>query len=316
MPRVSILIPAYNSEEMILRALDSAQSQTLSDIEIIVIDDASTDRTVELVLGRKENDVRIRVCSRETNGGPAAARNMGLSLATGEWIALLDADDMMTPDRLECLLSRAKDTDVLVADNLSLYDLHAGKIVKLGIDPLVIGPELRLDCEAFVARCMGDQPDAVDFGLLQPLIRRSHLQEHLISYDENMRYGEDFRFSLDVLLAGGSLLILPEAYYICTERIGSVSQRKSGMSKTRARHDVHEMQMRELADNPRYARVARGLQSRADVIRRLSKAAVFGRRSLIGKLATLPVTLTDSDMRTYLASRIRLRAGRLHPSKW
>jgi O-antigen/teichoic acid export membrane protein/glycosyltransferase involved in cell wall biosynthesis len=316
MPRVSILIPAYNPEDTILRALESAQLQTLSDIEIIVIDDASTDRTLELVRERKQKDARICICSRETNGGPAAARNMGLAVARGEWIALLDADDMMAPIRLERLLARAKDADVLIADNLSMYDLHADTVVKVGIDPLVIGHELRLDCEGFVARCTSDQPDAVDFGLLKPLIRRSHLQKHVISYDETMRYAEDFRFYLDTLLAGGSLLILPDAYYRYTERLGSISQKKSGVSRTRARYDLLEMQMRELSNNPRYARVATGLRLRADAVRRLSKVEVFGQRSRLGKLAALPVVLADGDMRIYLAFRIRVRAGSLHPSKW
>ena len=316
MPRVSIVIPAYNSENTILRALESAQSQTLADIEIIIIDDASTDRTVELVLGRQNKDARIRIFRRETNGGPAAARNMGIALAGGEWIALLDADDRMAPIRLERLLERAKDTDVLIADNLSMYDLHADKVVKLGIDPLVIGHELRLNCESFVARCTSDQADAVDFGLLKPLLRVSHLQQHGVSYDETMRYAEDFRFYLDTLLAGGSLLLLSEAYYLYTERFGSISQEKSGVSRTCARYDLLETQMRALANNPRYARVAGGLRLRADAVRRLSKVEVFGRLSRFGKLATLPVALTDGDMRIYLAFRIRVCAGRLHPSKW
>jgi succinoglycan biosynthesis protein ExoO len=176
MPRVSILIPAYNSEETILRALESAQSQTLADIEIIVIDDASSDRTVEVVLRRKQADARIRLCIREMNGGPAAARNMGLAVATGDWIALLDADDMMAPVRLENLLARAKDSDVLIADNLSMYDLHADRVVKVGIDPRLIGHELRLNCEDFVAQCTGDRSDAVDFGLLKPLMRQCATQ--------------------------------------------------------------------------------------------------------------------------------------------
>ena len=316
MPRVSILIPAYNSEQVILRALDSALAQTLDDIEIIVIDDASTDLTLEIVLERKKNEPRILVCSRDTNGGPAAARNLGLAMATGEWIALLDADDMMLPDRLERLLAGAGDADVLLADNLSLYDLHAGKVVKLGIDPDVIGRQLSLDCEAFVARCMSNRPDAVDFGLLKPLIRRSHLHNHAISYDETMRYGEDFRFYLDCLIVGGHLRIIPEAYYLYTERVGSISAKASGVSKTLARYDVLETQMRELSQNPRYAKVSRGLRLRADAVRRLSKVKVFGERSRLNKVFTLPSTMTDGDMRIYLASRLAFRASHMHPSKW
>jgi O-antigen/teichoic acid export membrane protein/glycosyltransferase involved in cell wall biosynthesis len=316
MPRVSLLVPAFNSEETILRALDCAQLQTLTDIEIIVIDDASTDRTAELVLDRRRYDARIRLCRRPTNGGPAAARNMGLAVATGEWIALLDADDTMAPDRLARLLSRVSDEDVLLADNLDLYDQHAGRTVKLGIDPMLIGPELRLDCEGYVARCKTNQPSAVDFGLLKPLIRASHIRKHDLSYDESMRYGEDFRFYLDTLLAGGYLRLIPEAYYRYTERTGSISGKRSAVTKTCERYDRLEAQTRALACDPKYGRVAGELNLRADAIRRLAKIAVFGQRSRPGKVAMLPVILADRDMRGYLGSRIRARAGHLYPSHW
>jgi O-antigen/teichoic acid export membrane protein/glycosyltransferase involved in cell wall biosynthesis len=315
-PQVSILIPAFNSEDSILRAITSAQCQTVNDIEIIVIDDASTDRTLELVLQHAENDPRIHVCRREVNGGPAAARNMGLKIATGEWIALLDADDMIAPVRLERLLARVKDDDVLIADNLTTYDLHADKVVKLAIDPDVIGSQMELDCKGFVSHCMSNRANAVDFGLLQPLIRRSHLRDQNISYDETMRYAEDFRFSLDCLIGGGRLRIVPESYYFYTERVGSISKQRSGQSRTQARYDLLERQMRDLADDPRYAKVAPELRLRAAVVRRLSKVDVFGKRSTIGKIATLPLSLADSDMRSYLLSRIALRTAPLRPSKW
>jgi len=316
MPRVSILIPAYNCEQIIQRAIESAQAQTLEDIEIIVVDDLSSDRTVELVRQQQQRDSRIQLHCRDTNGGPAAARNAGLAVANGEWIALLDADDMILPDRLQRLLASASDTDVLIADNLSLYDLEAARVAKLGIEPAVIGSRLHLDCEGFVARCMGNTPDAIDFGLLKPLIRRSHLQKHAISYDENMRYGEDFRFYLDILLAGGRLLIVPDSYYLYTERVGSLSAKSSGVSKTVARYDVLEAQTRELSEDPRYARVASALRLRADAVRRLSKAKVFGDDSILAKFAKLPWTLADADMRKYFASRIGFRLARMRTSRW
>jgi O-antigen/teichoic acid export membrane protein len=316
MPRVSILIPAYNSETTILRALDSAQSQTLADVEIIVIDDASNDGTADLIISRAHHDSRIRLYRRSTNGGPAAARNLGIAHATGEWLALLDADDTITPDRLERLLAGATDSDVLVADNLTMVDLHAGKVVKLGIDPQILGSGLRLGCEDFVARCQTNQPDAVDFGLLKPLIRASHLRQHRVGYDETVRYGEDFRFYLDTLLAGGSMLVLPYAGYQYTERTGSISGKRSGQSKTDARHDVLEVQTRDLAQDPRYAQVADLLIQRADAIHRLAKIAVFGRRSRVNKLATLPLTLSDRDLRAYLVTRLRARTSHLHLSHW
>jgi O-antigen/teichoic acid export membrane protein/glycosyltransferase involved in cell wall biosynthesis len=339
-PRVSILIPAFNAEETILRALDCAQAQTLTDIEIVVIDDASTDRTAALVATRATSDPRIRLVSSETNGGPAAARNLGIAFAAGEWIALLDADDTIARDRLETLLACAEDQPyaVLLADNLALVDPHApdpaaqsphlaplatqapiaqppAPPLRLAIDPELIGAGLHLDAPAFVARCQTNQPDAVDFGLLKPLIRASHLRAHGIFYDEALRHGEDFRFYLDVLLAGGHLHIVPEARYFYTERTGSISGLRSAQSRTREHYALLEAQTRALAAHPRYRSVAAQLNLRADAIRRLAKASVFGRQSRHDKLRALPITLADRDMRIYFASRLRHRARRLHPAR-
>ena len=187
---------------------------------------------------------------------------------------------------------------------------------KLGINPELLACGLRLDVEGYAARCKSNREDTVDFGLLKPLIRASHVREHGIRYDERIRYAEDFRFYLDVLLAGGNLLIVPEAYYRYTERWGSISNKESGLSKTVANYTRLESQTRELAQDPRYARVAAHLLERAEAVRRLAKVAAFGERSRITKLVTLPSTLADRDMRAYLKLRVRTRLRKLHPSKW
>ena len=316
MPRISVVMPAYNAAETILNALDSAQAQTFDDIEIIVIDDASTDATFDLVRDRSMADPRICLYRLETNSGPATARNQGIAVAKGEWIALLDADDSMVGNRLERLLGAVSAEDVLIADNLALYDRHAGKIVKFGISPELLGTGLCLDCEGYASRCKSNQADAVDFGLLKPLVRVSHIREHCIRYDERSRYAEDFRFYLDILLAGGKLRIIPEALYQYTERLGSISNKRSGLSKTVAERDHLEAQTRELARDPRYARVTAHLTERADAIRRLAKVDLFGRRSLLKKLVTLPLTIADGDMRAYLKLRARTRLDQLRPSEW
>src|SRR3954470_7114109 len=127
MPRASIIIPAYNCELTLLRALDCAQNQTIREIEIIVVDDASTDQTAALVKERMVSDPRIRFYKQFVNSGPAAARNLALRHSRGKWVALLDADDEITPDRLERLLSVAEEGDVMLADNLLMYDRQADK---------------------------------------------------------------------------------------------------------------------------------------------------------------------------------------------
>jgi O-antigen/teichoic acid export membrane protein len=203
---------------------------------------------------------------------------------------------------------------VLVADNLELYDLHAAKVVRSGIRPELLGSGLRIGCVDYAARCKTNQDDAIDFGLLKPLIRASHVRTHQVHYDEQCRYGEDFRFYLDMLVAGGSLLIVPEAYYRYTERIGSVSGKESGLSKTRARYDVLEAQATALSEDPRYSLVSDHLRERARAIRRLSKIAKFGQQSRAEKLVKLPITLTDQDMRFYIRSRVLARIAKVQAS--
>ncbi len=101
MPQISVIIPAYNAEGTIVETIQSVRQQTFQDFEIIVINDGSTDRTVELVQTIK--DRRLKVFSYE-NGGLSVARNRGIVRATNEFIAFLDADDLWTADKLELQL--------------------------------------------------------------------------------------------------------------------------------------------------------------------------------------------------------------------
>ncbi len=102
MPTISVVIPAYNAERTILETITSVQHQSFSDFELIVINDGSTDRTLELLQGIK--DERLKIFCYE-NGGISTARNRGILQATGEFIAFLDADDLWAPDKLELQLA-------------------------------------------------------------------------------------------------------------------------------------------------------------------------------------------------------------------
>ncbi len=102
MPTISVIIPAYNAERTILETIESVQQQTFSDFELIVINDGSNDKTLELL--NSLTDERLRIFSCE-NAGVGVARNRGISHATGKFIAFLDADDLWTPDKLELQLA-------------------------------------------------------------------------------------------------------------------------------------------------------------------------------------------------------------------
>ncbi len=99
-PKVSVIIPVYNSEQHLSRCLDSICAQTLSDIEIICVDDGSTDHSREILEEYVKSDSRIQIAVQE-NAGAGAARNHGLRLARGECLSFLDSDDFFEPDMLE-----------------------------------------------------------------------------------------------------------------------------------------------------------------------------------------------------------------------
>lgn len=114
-PLVSVIVPAYNVEPYIRRCVESLIHQTLSDIEIIVVDDGSTDRTATIV--RSIADPRIRLLSK-ANGGVSSARNAGLDVARGQFIQFLDGDDWIEADALQCLtaIALAGGYDIVATD--------------------------------------------------------------------------------------------------------------------------------------------------------------------------------------------------------
>ena len=102
MTSVSVIIPAYNSASTIIRALQSVTAQTLAPLEIIVVDDASSDTTRDLVTTyASSSSIPVRVHTQPINGGPSTARNAGWDKATGDYIAFLDADDQWHPRKIE-----------------------------------------------------------------------------------------------------------------------------------------------------------------------------------------------------------------------
>lgn len=110
-PLVSVVMPAWNAEATILNALQSVAAQTYRNLEIIIVDDGSADATGELAKEFCAGDPRARLVRRR-NGGPAAARNTGIEEARGEWIALIDADDLWHPTKVEKQVSVALGAEV------------------------------------------------------------------------------------------------------------------------------------------------------------------------------------------------------------
>lgn len=119
--KVSVIIPIFNAADYLRPALDSVITQTLREIEVICVDDGSTDNSLEILKEYQQNDDRVRIVT-ETNAGPALARNNGIRRARGEYIAFLDDDDFYEPQFLEELYNRSKEHDLDIA--ISDYDIY------------------------------------------------------------------------------------------------------------------------------------------------------------------------------------------------
>lgn len=185
---VTVVIPAYNAEAFLSRAMQSVLSQTHSHLELLVVDDGSADRTAELA--RSVNDTRVSVFSGP-NRGPSAARNVGLQRAKGPFVAFLDADDYWFPEKLASqLLLMTDNTDLLAVGTLMRYESLDGTV--LGTAGQKLGP---MDQESIAnARLM-------PFPLSSILFRKTALDQ-VGGFDESLEVAEDLDLMAQVARLG------------------------------------------------------------------------------------------------------------------
>ncbi|MBX0357650.1 glycosyltransferase family 2 protein [Halobacillus sp. Nhm2S1] len=111
MGKVSVITPSYNSANFIMEAIESVQSQTYTNWEMIIVDDCSNDHSVKLIEAKQSEDPRIKLIQLAENGGPAFARNQAILAAEGRYLAFLDSDDQWLPQKLEKQISFMHEND-------------------------------------------------------------------------------------------------------------------------------------------------------------------------------------------------------------
>lgn len=210
----SVIIPAFNVSGIVERAIRSAVAQTLPPFEILVIDDCSTDHTVDVVRALAKEIPSVRCLSTPANAGPSAARNIGLREAKGDWIALLDSDDAWKPGRLERLSEVAIATAAdFVADNLVLWDAVQDKQFKPVHFQLSEAQKQVTLLDMFRADDNFNFSKTT-FAIMKPICRLKFLNDHGLKYKEKLKNGEDFVFYAESLFNGAKLILIKEAYYI------------------------------------------------------------------------------------------------------
>jgi glycosyltransferase involved in cell wall biosynthesis len=223
LPLISVVMANFNGERYIAEAVKSATTQTWQNVEIIIVDDGSTDRSIAIVQDLRAQDDRIKLITSLTRRGPAASRNIALKAARGEWIAIVDSDDLMHPSRLQFLLNSAiRDGADIVADDLLVFDANYGSLPRSMLGkretPFWLNASQYLRANHLFGR-----PPAL--GYLKPVYRASYAGRLGIVYDEHLNIAEDFDFLLRLLLAGAKFRVYPELLYFYRRHPASISNR-------------------------------------------------------------------------------------------
>lgn len=199
---VSVIVPVYNGVHTVARAIDSALAQTGVALEVVVVDDASTDDTLAFLHRRYAEEPRVRIFSCARNGGPSAARNRAIDEARGDWLAVLDADDRYRPGRLARLLASAQQLQAdVIADAYAICDPDTRQPYALRGAGIARGP---LPPAELVRR---------NIGSCKPLFRARVLRDSGIRYAQDVRHAEDLLLLVELALAGARLCFEPETGY-------------------------------------------------------------------------------------------------------
>ncbi|MDO4265796.1 MAG: glycosyltransferase [Eubacteriales bacterium] len=214
-PKVSIIMPIYNASEYLRESLDSACKQNIEDIEIICIDDGSTDDSLEILHAMSEQDPRI-IILKQNNQGSGIARNNGLYRAGGEFISFLDADDKY-PDEstLQNLYNLAKENNLeICGGSMSVLQLN-GKI-KDKFSGSIAG-------QAFSAEGIREYAEyQFEYGYQRFIYRRSMLRKNKINFPDYLRF-QDPPFMVKAMICAGKFYHIPAPTYLYREGHKSVN---------------------------------------------------------------------------------------------
>lgn len=207
-PLVSVLIPVYNVEEYLERCLDSVLNQSLTRIEVICVNDGSTDKSLEILKKYQENDSRVIIVSKE-NGGLPSARNAGIERARGEYIGFVDSDDYVQPDMFEKLYNTAKKekSDVVVCGANILPETPRASDWLYAC----LSPGYR-KYDKFDANMLFHDMTVTPF-LWRTLIKKSLIDKYNLRLNETIMIGEDKAFQCKVYPLAESITVIPDKLY-------------------------------------------------------------------------------------------------------
>ena len=232
-PKVSIIVPVYNTEKFLVQCIDSLTAQTLEDIEIIIVDDGSRADCAQLCDELAERDTRIKVIHK-INEGPGLARNAGIALASGEYVGFLDSDDYFKPEIYELLYSAAVryDADIVTSGVCyvggNTFSQSGGYSEKFFFEEETVFEGE--DMKTFLLGVVGAMPEESDdsrygVSVCNKIFRRSTITNEKIEFLSDRKYmSEDVLFIVDFAKKAKKAVGIPVALYCYRRNDVSVSK--------------------------------------------------------------------------------------------
>lgn len=248
MPKISILMPAYNAEKYISTTIESVLKQTFTDWELVIIDDCSRDTTGEMCDDYAKRDSRIKVFHQQNNQGISASKNMALRFAEGEYVGFCDDDDIMHPKALEDNINLIERTEAEIAR----WSYRTIKVNEVG----EINGEIERKCKSAVYQSR--EAIFADYRNVHELLscdwtglyRRDFLKKNNINFNLNYRYGgEDTEFNIRCLRYANKMVMNEKIYYEWYLRRGHSTTAKRNINFCYTMIDVVRKEYFLLKDN-------------------------------------------------------------------
>lgn len=217
MSRVSIIVPVHNTEKYLEATVRSLLAQTLEDIEIILVENGSTDGSLALCHEVAKSDERIKVMHLE-RGDLSYARNNGLTLATSEYVAFVDSDDTVKPEMYETLLGIAQenDLDIVYSNIMKVYDNRPPKYIYMEDESVSVMTPKEMLVKNFTHK--------INVNACTMIARRSLFDD--LKFPEGM-YFEDRAFTFRLINAASKVGYINKAFYHYYQRSGSIVHKKN-----------------------------------------------------------------------------------------
>ncbi|MEM7717660.1 MAG: glycosyltransferase [Pseudomonadota bacterium] len=218
MPELTVIMANRNGADFLADAVKAVLAQEFRDLELIVSDDGSSDNSLQLLSAF--DDPRLRVLASTESTGPSGARNRALDVARGQWIGIVDADDLMHPTRFQTLMATAHRRNAMIVADNQLFFIGDDRMTGETLFP-AINSVTQIETEALLAPRFAGAPNML--GYLKPLVGRDLLEG--LRYRADLRVGEDFDLLVRLSMAGHALTLVPEPLYYYRRRTGSLSHR-------------------------------------------------------------------------------------------